>query len=198
MKINKKGLNIEVGRQLAPILQRRVSSSLLRAAREVERILIKQFESHPVTKEISGGSSSSNVSGTLGGYGNLFTYIGFDDSDDPIEIIRNILTNSIKVTMLPPKGKQMVQEAIISLPSKAEIEAASPLPWASGRSWTKGIEDGIANFGKYLNKQSRNVGRSGGGVQIKENISGRSFRSVSYLSEILNDLQRNIRQAVRR
>tara|TARA_Y100001937_G_scaffold126445_2_gene195746 strand:+ start:800 stop:1396 length:597 start_codon:yes stop_codon:yes gene_type:complete len=198
MKINKKGLNIEVGRQLAPILQRRVSSSLLRAAREVERILIKQFESHPVTKEISGGSSSSNVSGTLGGYGNLFTYIGFDDSDDPIEIIRNILTNSIKVTMLPPKGKQMVQEAIISLPSKAEIEAATPLPWASGRSWAKGIEEGIANFGKYLNKQSRNVGRSGGGVQIKENISGRSFRSVSYLSEILDGLQSNIRQAIRR
>ena len=80
MKINKKGLNIEVGRQLAPILQRRVSSSLLRAAREVERILIKQFESHPVTKEISGGSSSSNVSGTLGGYGNLFSFIGFHNN----------------------------------------------------------------------------------------------------------------------
>ena len=197
MKINKKGLDIEMGRQLSPILQRRVNLRLIRAAREVEAILLKQFESHPVTQEISGGSSSGNISGTLGGYGNLFSYIGFDDSDDPIEIIRGILKNSIKVTWLSPKGKQMVQDAIISLPSKAEIEAATPLPWASGRSWVKGVEQGISNFGKYLHTQSRNAGRSGRGVQAQENVSGRGFKGVSYLSEILNDLQNNIRRAIR-
>ena len=198
MKINKRGLDVEMGKQLAPLLQKRVNLRLVRAAREVEKILLKEFEEHPVTKELQAGANSQNTSGTLGGYGNLFTYIGFNDADDPIEIIRSILSNSINVSILPPDGKKMIQRAIISLPSKQEIELSTPLPWASGRSWVKGIEEGISNFGRYLSIQSRSAGRSGGGVQSEKNISGRGFRSVSYLSEILTNLQNNIRQAIRR
>ena len=195
MKINKKGLDAELGSQIAPILRRRVSSKLLSAAREVERILIEEFEQHPVTKEISGKSSSSNISGTLGGYGNLFSYIGFDDSDDPIEIVRSLLVNSVRVTILPSRSRKMIQEAIISLPSKRQIEESTPLPWAAGRSWTKGIEQGISGLGRYLNKKA---GRSSGGIQADGDVRGRGFSSVSYLSAILNNLQKNIKEAIRR
>jgi len=198
MKINKRGLDAELGKQLAPILRTRVNRKLIAAAREVEQILLKEFEDHQVTRELRQKKNGSNISGTLGGYGNLFTYIGFNDSDDPIEIIRSLLANSIQVTMLPAKSKKMIQEAIVSLPSKAEIEKATPLPWASGRSWVKGIEEGISGLGNYLSTQSRASGRSGGGIQTEKNIRGRRFISVNYLSEILNNLRKNISRALRK
>ena len=40
-------------------------------------LLLRDFDSHPVTKEIEGGAGSPNLSRTLGGYGNLYTFIGF-------------------------------------------------------------------------------------------------------------------------
>ena len=43
-------------------------------AREKKNFL-QNFDSHPVTQEISGGNSASNSSNTLGGKGNLFTFI---------------------------------------------------------------------------------------------------------------------------
>jgi|TARA_B100001094_G_C18190096_1_gene806563 hypothetical protein len=198
MKINKKGLDAELGVQFAPILRRRVQAKLIRAAREVESILMKEFDAHPVTREIKEGAGASNISGTLGGYGNLFTYIGFSDSDNPIEIVRALLSNSLNVKMLPPRGKQMIQEAIISLPTKAEIEASTPLPWAAGRSWAKGIEEGISGLGQYLNKQSGDHGRSGGGVQSDEKIRSSGFRSVDYLSGILGNLSKNIQTSFKK
>ena len=198
MKINKKGLDAELGVQFAPILRRRVQTKLVRAAREVESILMKEFDAHPVTKEIKGGSGASNISGTLGGYGNLFTYIGFNDSDNPIEILRALLSNSINVKILPPKSKQMIQEAIISLPTKAEIEASTPLPWAAGRSWSKGIEEGISGLGQYLNKQSGDHGRSSGGVQSDGKIRSSGFSGVDYLSGILKSLLINVRTSIKK
>jgi hypothetical protein len=198
MRMNKRGVEAEVGKQFAPILRRRVNVKLIRAAREVEKILMKEFEEHTVTKEIEEGAGASNISSTLGGYGNLFTYIGFSDSDNPIEIIRSLLTNSVNVQMLAPNSRKMIQDAVISFPSKEEIESMTPLPWASGRSWAKGIEEGISGLGEYLNKQSIRSGRSGGGVQAEDNIRGKSFRSVEYLSGILSRLQKNIQEAVRR
>ena len=130
--------------------------------------------------------------------GNLFSYIGFNDSDNPIEIVRAILKNSLNVRMLPAKGKKMIQEAVISLPTKEEIESVTPMPWASGRSWAKGIEQGISGFGRYLREESKDVGRSGGGVQASKNIRGGAFRNTTYLSGILNNLQKNIQIAIKK
>ena len=49
-----------------------------------KNIMINEFESHPVSVEIAGGSGASNSSRTLGGYGNLFTFIGFPAGARPI------------------------------------------------------------------------------------------------------------------
>ena len=53
----------------------------------IKRNLINEFESHPVTVEISGGVNAKNSSGTLGGKGNLFRFIGFEAGSDPISPI---------------------------------------------------------------------------------------------------------------
>ena len=40
--------------------------------------MIEEFIDHPVSQEIAAGAGATNSSGTLtGGYGNLFTFIGF-------------------------------------------------------------------------------------------------------------------------
>ena len=40
------------------------------AFKEIENQFMQEFESHPITREIEGGSNSSNISGTLNGYAN--------------------------------------------------------------------------------------------------------------------------------
>ena len=54
--------------------------------------LLSEFNSHAVTKEIDAGASSSNVSGTLGGYGNLFSFIGFLDGSNPTQAVRDLIS----------------------------------------------------------------------------------------------------------
>ena len=71
------------------------------------------------------------------------------------------------------------------------------MPWASGRSWAKGIEQGISGFGKYLRKESSS-GRSGGGVQADTGVRSGGFKNTTYLSGILNNLTKNIKSALRK
>ena len=53
--------------------------------------VIDAFDNHEVTKEIAAGPKASNTSGTLGGYGNLFSFIGFDAGSDPITPVKEVL-----------------------------------------------------------------------------------------------------------
>lgn len=41
--------------------------------------MLDSFDTHPVTREIKAGPSggNKNISGTLNGYGNLYSFIGF-------------------------------------------------------------------------------------------------------------------------
>jgi hypothetical protein len=51
--------------------------------------MIAEFLNHPVTIEIKGGieANKHQVAHLGGGSGNLFSFIGFDSRDDPIEPI---------------------------------------------------------------------------------------------------------------
>ena len=53
--------------------------------------MMQNFESHPVTREFDSGPDASNLSGALGGYGNLFSYIGFYSGEDPLAAITSYL-----------------------------------------------------------------------------------------------------------
>ena len=64
-----------------------------------KQILISEFSSHPVTVELEGGVNASNISGTLGGRGNLFTFIGFNAGDNPTQPI-HFAFNNISLTQV--------------------------------------------------------------------------------------------------
>jgi len=157
--------------------------------KSAQQNLLKSFEKHPVTAEIAGGASSSNLSGTLGGIGNLFTYIGFSSGDKPLAILR-ILLEKYEIRYHHAKARTTIN---ITVPTTAELFKATPMPWATGRSWAKGIETGISGLGRYLYQDSARS-RSGGAVQVKGRLRAGKFSNTSYLSSLLNNYYKEIRK----
>lgn len=149
---------------------------------KIKQSMIEEFMQHPVTQEILNGSSSENISGTLSGVdGNLFSFIGFDATDNPITDILNILEQT-SVQFLYQNRKVFVMK--INVPTAKLIFSKTPMPWANGRSWAKGIESGISGLGYYI--QKFNQGRSLGGVQSQKKISSGKFNNVPYISSLIN------------
>lgn len=149
--------------------------------------MIRAFESHPVTMEIDGGVDSSNVSGTLGGYGNLFSFIGFESGQLPTQGLRDLLNERFQVVSrgLLKRGTKLADYRFeILVPSVLAMELETPMPWLDGESWASGIEDGISGVGQFLSIAAT-VSRSGGGIQVKADM-GRSFSTQPYLSKILD------------
>ena len=156
--------------------------------------LIKEFEKHPVTKELKAGPFGGNPSRTLGGYGNLYSFIGFQGGD-PTEIVSAILKSDTKIDRrtgaAKKKGKNTMEYNFrVKFPDMGQIEAMTPMPWENGRSWVRGIERGISGFGFYMNKMG---GRSGGGFQTYNQIRGGGFRNVKYLTEIFSNFKKNLK-----
>lgn len=148
---------------------------------------MKEFEKHNVTKEIGRGVGANNASGTLAGYGNLFTFIGFNRNNvNPIDILRGVLSSGFKFKDgKSSKSDPTRRDYIFSYPGKEYLESKRSLkmPWESGRTWILGIERGISGFSHYMYKKWAK-GRSGMGIQVKYKISkGRasaSFKPVPY------------------
>ena len=159
---------------------------------EFERIkdkLINNFERHKITQEIDAGSNASNTSGTLGGYGNLFAYIGFEESTKPTEPIRELLNGIfIQSTVFDKNGGSIVY---VNYPTARDIFNVTPLPWADGRSWAEGIEKGLAGFGFFLSTES-SVSRSGGGIQTKKQNKKGKFKNTNYISSLIKEFERDI------
>tara|TARA_Y100000361_G_scaffold65879_1_gene57872 strand:+ start:36102 stop:36704 length:603 start_codon:yes stop_codon:yes gene_type:complete len=156
---------------------------------EIKNRLINTFSRHPVTVEIEAGINTTNTSGTLAGRGNLFSFIGFEPSDRPTAPIHEMLKDiTIASTVVRKNG---MSNTTILHPTPEDIFAVTPLPWAQGRSWARGIEEGISNLGQYLYTEAKSS-RSGKGIQSKNQVSGSSFSKTSYISKMIKDFQKEI------
>ncbi len=178
-KINKKVIqkaifdNPSVKRAVRDIVEKEV---------EKQKALFKaDFESHPVTQELENGENSSNISGTLGGYGNLFSFLGFDRGANPTFPVKVLIQKIILDRNVQENGNSF--RIKINIPSKEEFAAVARLPWEGGRSWLLDIERGISGLGAYLYGRF-NVSRSGSGIQSKYNYTNRRFKNVKYFSEM--------------
>ena len=182
----------KLNRDIAPILKNSVERQLLLAFEKIKRETINEFLRHPVTKEIESGPTAQNISGTLDGYGNLFSYIGFYNGDDPISPITEIFQKStITFSRLIDGG--VVWN--IFIPAKEDIWDVSPMPWAPGRSWAKGIETGISGIGQYFYtlREDLPTSRSETAIQTSKNIRRKTrFKNVKYISAILANFEKKI------
>lgn len=151
--------------------------------------LIDAFDNHEVTKEIAAGPKASNTSNTLGGYGNLFSFIGFEANTDPIAPVKDLL-NEIEVKNI--KVNADGYSVSVKYPSQNEIKKVTPLPFENGRSWAAGIEDGISGFTQYIYTKFLD-GRSKQGVQSEKAKGVGSFKKQEYLNSLLQDFIKNIK-----
>lgn len=193
VSINKAALLKEVtaGRN-GKITGREVRNYVIPIIEEAQEMLVKDFFNHPVTKEIQAGPNSSNSSGTLGGYGNLFAFIGFDRGDNPTKGIEEILKRKLSVTVRAISNGRF-RISILNSASKGEIFSVSQIPWASGSSWAEGIEKGMSNLGSFLYR-SKGVSksRSGTGVQVLNDLRSTSFKTQPYISKIIDRFYKNV------
>lgn len=147
----------------------------------IKKMMISEFMNHPVTEEIMNGANSSNSSGTLNGYGNLYSFIGFEEMNDPISPIIDVLESC---TFNLDARRNSEVSILITMPSAKNIFSKTPMPWANGRSWAKGIETGISGIGFYL--QVYGFGRSDAGIQSKRKIRSMRFKNTPYISFLIN------------
>lgn len=137
---------------------------------------INEYENHPATQELKSGPSASNISNTLGGYGNLYSYIGFPEGFNPTQNIFSLL-NTIKL-FKTVQVKREIFTLKAQIPSTNDFSKASRMPWESGRSWLFDIEKGISGLSSYLYGKFE-ASRSGRGIQIKK-YTDRVFSPIPY------------------
>jgi len=180
----------QVAVAIGPSALRRVRISFERIKRE----MLRDFNSHPVTREIEGGARSANISGTLGGKGNLFSFIGFEGGTKPVEPIRRLITRSY-VRLAPPIAGMTYFEFF--LPDIEEVYMNTPMPWAAGRSWARGIEAGMSGLGQYAySKKTIQNSRSGTAVQSENNLRTANYRPVQYMSAIIASARSKIENLI--
>ena len=205
----KRSLNSQLPREVG----RRFESITRREFEKIKAKMILNFESHSITREIEAGVNASNTSGTLGGYGNLFSFIGFPSGYDPIEPIRERL---YATTIRKIRFSNGVMEFITTEPTREELFSMSKFSdfrdeFVGSRSWLDGIETGISGLGSYLYEASKNIAksRSGKAIQLKggkksESAFGGSttggaiqlqrsrYKRVSYMSGILREFRESV------
>jgi hypothetical protein len=186
-KINKKALekaiftNRAVKKMVRNIVQKEV---------EKEKILFRaDFESHPVTQELDGGETASNNSGTLGGYGNLFSFLGFNNGANPTAPVKTLIQKIALDRNVQSSSNTFKFK--VNIPSKEDFAAVSRMPWEGGRSWLLDIERGISGLGAYLYGRFKSS-RSGTGIQSKYNYANRRFQNVKYFSEMYSKFLRRL------
>ena len=152
--------------------------------------VIEQFRESNITKEINIGQDAPNISATLGGYGNLFSYIGFYAEENPLLTVEKYLTNFKFRSKVPKKRSR---SGTISLSFQINwfdmniIDSLTPMPWEPGNSWVRGIERGISGFSYYM--FGNFVGsRSGKAKQSKHKVGlAPTFNPQRYLPSIIKE-----------
>lgn len=186
-KINKKLIQKEIFNNRAV---KKMVRDIVQEEVEKEKALFQQdFESHPVTQELDGGENASNISGTLGGYGNLFSFLGFNQGANPTAPVKFLIQRITLDRNIQATGNGF--RVRVNVPSKDDFGAVSRLPFEGGRSWLLDIERGISGLGAYLYGRFASS-RSGTGIQSKYNYANKRFRNVKYFSGMYTKFLRRL------
>lgn len=188
--LNKKFLK-NLNRAIFKEMALKVISPIFKRAKNT---MLKDFNDHPITREIEQGVGAENISGTLsGGYGDLFSFLGFEDGDKPIDPLRILLEMQTELRATVTRQNGNVLYFRVSFPSREQIDSVTQMPWETN-SWVESVErTGLTNFSYYMSKKG--YGRSSGGIQLHHEIQpGLTFSTTPYLQEILDEFRENIEE----
>ncbi len=178
--------------------------------------LLEDFDESAITQEIEEGPTADNISGTLGGYGNLFSYIGFHAGDNPIDILRRILKSKKNYSIeKPPDIKTFISTQRVEVRYKISYlsledivaqmgkDGEYPEGWRTG-NFLYGIEHGIFGLSYYLYDEKFNKyeqSRSTSGLEAKGKdgelivIRGASQSKPSkWISEMIRNFVLNLKR----
>lgn len=155
---------------------------------------IKEFEDDKITKEIDNGPTSDNISNTLKGKGNLFSFIGFERDERPMSVVRQALQTIWQMdkdqVKIEDKGDILLFKYPVRTVNLEYLYDITPMPWGGRGSWLQGIEKGISGFTNYIYwkiYETNPPSRSGTGVQADHALRGGEFRPRVYITKILRN-----------
>ena len=192
IKIYRKELDIQGSRLLgkSPAVKKLANDMFAGIFKKAKRAMMREFDRHPVTAELVAGPRAVNFSDTLGGYGNLFSFIGFKNGDEPTQDLRLLL--EIATTFRQTVYRDRAWYFQVSTPTKRAIEGVTRMPWEEGNSWATGVEKGISGLSHYMFKRWAS-GRSGYGFQLPyDNLEDSVFKTQPYMTEILANFRERI------
>jgi hypothetical protein len=205
MPVNIIALRKEIERQSGKLVTPKIAPLFNKQFAEAKKQMLKDFDNHPVTEEILAGPELQNsqfVDTSHGG--NLFSFLGFDEGENPVEDLREILDEeTVKGSIEQTIGNDSIKYKMeVSVPNMDDIKSQTQnLSRWSTRSWVDAIQRGIRGFPSYLfNALGFKGSASGTAIEAKNkktgstvNVRGGSFKGVKYLSTILQDFKDNIR-----
>lgn len=173
---------------------------LMRAEKDFYRLraeYVTKFQNHEVTQALLDGKGTAGVIPT----GTLKSFIGLTDDDvnSQLAAIEEMISKSR--VFVSTTGDMRVR-ITLAIPDKEEIFAITPLPWTSGgRSWARSLESGgIAGYGHYMYDEggrfARWSTRTGEAIQVDNKIRGGRAKQVKYISELINDFKKDIRNII--
>jgi hypothetical protein len=161
-----------------------------RLFRRAKNAMMRDFDKHPITSEIIAGNRAVNFSNTLDGYGNLFSFLGFQLGSNPTGPLRDVLEFGTHFRYTGFRRDEW--QFKVQTPSKEAIESVTPMEWEVGNSWATAVEQGVSNLSHYLYKRTSRS-RSGTGIQADWEINeDLVFHRTKYLSEIFENFRERI------
>ena len=179
-EINMQGLKREIAGQYSAKFKKKLASKIIADVEKVKKQML-------VTQDIEAGPNASNVAGG----GSLFGLIGFHSGDNPIQALRAFLVRTLKVKVNNISKKDVEFSFTVDIPTKEELDALAPLPWAAGRSWIDEIERGVSGLGRFLVKQSPSS-RSGNAIQVDGQVRSSSMSGQPYITKIIANMIKNL------
>jgi len=193
-KINFKQLKEEVAASYEANLKKEAVIFAQEILKENLDQYINEIQDHPVSKELDSGPDGENVSNTLNGKENLFAFIGFDSEDKPIDDLTALIKENTFLDKNSTFDRKTFQLKFnVFTPSLDEIKSQTPLPFERGRSWVKGVEDGISGFGYYVYGLVFPTSRSGRGIQSKNKVRVAAYKPVKYMTELYTKFIKNLK-----
>lgn len=205
MPLNVNILRTVVAKQAEKVLVRQVRPIIKLDFEAKKEQFLDEFDADPVSEEIEGGPEAfSQIPEIASAGGNLFSLLGFDADQKPIESLREYLKDNTvlyKTSAGRISGNKIIFETDVLAPTEEEVNAAmaqSPetaLAW-TGRSFTDLLARGVSGLPNYLFDLTRDFSRipsrSGPAIQTKNPRRGGEVGQIPYIRRLLSSLSRII------
>lgn len=211
MSVNVRLLRSEIAFKGGKQIASRANTAIKAQFERKKDAFLKAFDEDEVTQEIEAGPhADSHFIETPHG-GNLFSLIGFEESQEPIPALREMLDDSITIDLskkqvsVSRETGRIEIETPVSIPTLEEIyvktaaDGDTQVPWNKGRSFVNLIQKGITGFGSYLAGTMFANSRSGGGVQAtneeggSKQIRDADLGGIPYLNRLLRAFKDSFR-----